>query len=201
MAGALLGRISGWVGAIFLGPRHPSDLASTRSHNILSVLVGAGLLWIGWNGFNGGGPYTVSPDAGVAVLNTNICTATSFLVWTLCDRLYYHKPSIIGAVNGMICGLVCITPAAGVVAGWGAIVMGILSGALPWMSMNLVGRKVRVLRKVDDVLGESEGAVMGREGEREGEREKGKDGLVGEGLVKRYGDAGSGSATATGSEQ
>ncbi|PQE04512.1 amt family ammonium transporter protein [Rutstroemia sp. NJR-2017a BVV2] len=138
--------ISGWVGAIFLSPRHPSDLASTRSHNILSALVSVGLLWIGWNGLNGGGPYAASPDAGVAVLNTNICTATSLLVWTVCDRIYYYKPSIIGAVNGMICGLRGSS-------GWGAIAMEVLSGAVPWMSMNLVGRKMRVLRKVDDVLG------------------------------------------------
>ncbi|KAM3081707.1 hypothetical protein ACMFMG_005157 [Clarireedia jacksonii] len=70
-----------------------------------------------------------------------IYTATSLLVWTLCDRLYFHKPSILGAVNSMIYGLARITPAAGVVAGWGAIVMGFLSGAAPWMTMNLMEKK------------------------------------------------------------
>jgi hypothetical protein len=81
-------------------------------------------------------PYTASPDgesfclshrnaldalllAGVAVLNTNVCTAMSLLTWTVWDVVFYRKPSVIGAVNGMITGLVAITPAAGFVAGWG----------------------------------------------------------------------------------
>lgn len=62
----------------------------------------------------------------------------SLLVWTILDVLYYKKPSIIGAVQGMITGLVAITPAAGVIAGWGAIVMGVLSGSIPWATMNLL---------------------------------------------------------------
>jgi Amt family ammonium transporter len=76
---------------------------------------------------------------GAAVLNTNICTATSLLVWTLCDYLYYKKPAILGSVQGMITGLVAITPAAGVIAGWAAIVMGVLSATIPWYTMNLLG--------------------------------------------------------------
>jgi ammonium transporter, Amt family len=116
-------------------------------------MVGAGILWIGWNGFNGGDPYAASPDAGAAVLNTNICTAMSTLVWTLLDILRYKKPSVLGAVNGMIAGLVAITPAAGVVAGWGAIILGVCSGSLPWVSMNIVQKKVALFRHVDDCLG------------------------------------------------
>jgi len=117
------------------------------------VLVGAGILWLGWNGFNGGDPYAANADAGAAVLNTNIATAVSLLVWTFMDMIYFKKPSVIGAVQGMITGLVAITPAAGVVAGWGAIVIGVLSGSIPWASMNFVGRKVAFLRNVDDTLG------------------------------------------------
>jgi Amt family ammonium transporter len=117
------------------------------------VLVGAGILWIGWNGFNGGDPYAASADAGAAVLNTNVATAMSFLVWTVLDIIYFKKPAVIGAVQGMITGLVAITPAAGVVSGWGAIIIGILSGSIPWVSMNIMGKKVRVFRLVDDTLG------------------------------------------------
>jgi Amt family ammonium transporter len=98
------------------------------------MMVGAGILWIGWNGFNGGDPYTASPDAGAAVLNTNITTAMSSLVWTICDIIYFKRASVIGAIQGMITGLVAVTPAAGFVAGWGAIIMGILSGTIPWVS-------------------------------------------------------------------
>ena len=144
---------AGFVGAWWIGPRLDADRNDNRPNNILAVLIGAGILWLGWNGFNGGDPYAASADAGVAVLNTNICAAMSMLSWTLCDYLYYGKPSIIGAVNGMITGLVAITPAAGVIAGWSAIALGLGSGAVPWASMNIFGKKVGFMRSVDDVLG------------------------------------------------
>ncbi|KAG8526198.1 uncharacterized protein KY384_000191 [Bacidia gigantensis] len=144
---------AGFIGAWWIGPRLPKDREDNRPNNILAVLIGAGILWLGWNGFNGGDPYAASPDAGVAVLNTNICAATSMLTWTLCDYIYYGKPSIIGAVNGMITGLVAITPAAGVVAGWSAILLGLGSGSVPWLSMNIFGKKVKGMRDIDDVLG------------------------------------------------
>ena len=116
------------------------------------MLVGAGILWIGWNGFNGGDPYAASPDAGVAVLNTNICTAMSSLVWVGMDLIYFRKPSVIGAIQGMITGLVAITPAAGFVAGWGAICLGVLSGTIPWVTMNIAGRRMTIFQHVDDTL-------------------------------------------------
>jgi Amt family ammonium transporter len=143
---------AGWVGAYWIGPRHDADRINFRPNNLGFVLVGAGILWTGWNGFNGGDPYAASPDAGAAVLNTNICTATSLLTWTLLDILYYKKPAVLGAVNGMITGLVAITPAAGVVTGWGAIVIGLCSGSIPWVSMNTL-KRVAVFRAVDDTLG------------------------------------------------
>lgn len=144
---------SGFVGAYLIGPRLARDREDNRPNNLIFVLVGAGLLWIGWNGFNGGDPYAANADAGVAVLNTNVCTAMSLLTWTLCDILYFKKPSVLGAVNGMITGLVAITPAAGVVATWGAVTMGALSGSIPWLSMNIMGKKVAFFRNVDDTLG------------------------------------------------
>lgn len=76
-------------------------------------LAGAGLLWMGWSGFNGGGPFVVSTVASLAVLNTHVCAAASIMVWVLLDTLYFGKPTVFGAIQGMITGLVCITPAAG----------------------------------------------------------------------------------------
>jgi len=143
---------AGFVGAYIIGPRPDHDRLDKRPNNTLMVLTGAGILWIGWNGFNGGDPYAASPDAGAAVLNTNVCTAISLLTWTLMDVIFYKKPSIIGAVQGMITGLVAITPAAGVVAGWGAIIIGALSGSIPWISMNVLG-KTKLMSHVDDTLG------------------------------------------------
>ncbi|KAF2105094.1 ammonium transporter [Rhizodiscina lignyota] len=123
---------AGFVGAYWIGPRIEEDLDDATPNNILLMLVGAGILWIGWNGFNGGDPYAASPDAGAAVLNTNLCTAFSSLVWVFMDLAYFRRPSVIGAIQGMITGLVAITPAAGVVAGWGAIALGLGSGIIPW---------------------------------------------------------------------
>ena len=122
---------AGFVAAHWVGPRLAADREDSRPNNILCVLIGAGILWIGWNGFNGGDPYAASSDAGAAVLNTNVATAMSLLTWTAWDMVYYKKPSVLGAVQGMITGLVAITPAAGVVAGWGAICIGFASGSIP----------------------------------------------------------------------
>jgi ammonium transporter, Amt family len=97
------------VGAWWIGPRIEEDLDDATPNNILLMLVGAGILWIGWNGFNGGDPYSASPDAGAAVLNTNLCTAFSSLVWVVMDLIYYRRPSVIGAIQGMITGLVSTT--------------------------------------------------------------------------------------------
>ena len=68
---------------------------------------------MGWAGFNGGGPFAANTIASLAILNTNVCTATSLLMWTALDVIVFGKPSVIGAVQGMITGLVCITPGAG----------------------------------------------------------------------------------------
>ena len=143
---------AGFVGAWWIGPRMDEDLEDSQPNNILMMLVGAGILWIGWNGFNGGDPYAASPDAGVAVLNTNLCTAFSSLVWVGMDLMYFRKPSVIGAIQGMITGLVAITPAAGFVAGWGAICLGLGSGTIPWVTMNIAGRRLSFFAHVDDTL-------------------------------------------------
>jgi len=143
---------AGFVGAYWIGPRIREDLEDNTPNNILVMLVGAGILWIGWNGFNGGDPYAASADAGVAVLNTNICTALSSLIWVGCDLAYYKRPSVIGAIQGMITGLVAITPAAGVVAGWGAVCLAVGSGTIPWFFLNIAGRKWAFFQAVDDTL-------------------------------------------------
>ncbi|HUZ71489.1 MAG TPA: ammonium transporter [Stellaceae bacterium] len=142
---------SGFVAAALIGPRLQQDREHFPPNSLLVTLIGAGILWLGWNGFNGGDPYFANADAGAAVLNTNTCTAVALLVWTLLDKMAYGKPSIIGAVNGMIAGLVAITPGAGYVNGWGAIIIGICAGIIPWLSMNKF-QKTKLMQKVDDTL-------------------------------------------------
>jgi ammonium transporter, Amt family len=143
---------SGFVAAALVGPRIQADRDQFPPNSLLITLVGAGILWLGWNGFNGGDPYFANADAGAAVLNTNTATAVALMVWTLMDKMAYGKPSVLGAVNGMIAGLVAITPAAGYVDGIGAIVIGVVAGIIPWLSMNKF-QKLGFMKKVDDVLG------------------------------------------------
>ncbi|CAI9108719.1 OLC1v1008396C1 [Oldenlandia corymbosa var. corymbosa] len=145
--------IAGITAAYWVGPRSKNDRERFPPNNVLLMLAGAGLLWMGWAGFNGGDPYSANIDSSMAVLNTNICAATSLLVWTWLDVIFFNKPSVIGAVQGMITGLVCITPGAGLVQGWAAIVMGILSGSIPWFTMMIVHKRWTLLQKIDDTLG------------------------------------------------
>lgn len=142
---------SGFVAAAVVGPRLQQDREHFPPNSLLVTLAGAGILWLGWNGFNGGDPYFANADAGAAVLNTNTATAVALLVWTLLDKMAYGKPSVIGAVNGMIAGLVAITPGAGFVDGWGAMIIGVCAGIIPWISMNWL-QKTKLMMKVDDTL-------------------------------------------------
>ncbi|KAL1531698.1 Ammonium transporter 2 member 5 [Salvia divinorum] len=144
--------VAGFTAAYWVGPRLTKDRERFPPNNILLMLAGAGLLWMGWTGFNGGDPYAASIDASLAIVNTHVCTATSLLTWLLLDIIFFGKPSIIGAVQGMITGLVCITPAAGVVQGWAAIIMGLCSGSIPWFTMMVVHKKSELLQKVDDTM-------------------------------------------------
>lgn len=143
--------VSGFTAAAIIGPRLAQDRAHFPPNSLLVTLIGAGILWLGWNGFNGGDPYFANADAGAAVLNTNTATAVALLVWTLMDYWAYVKPSVLGAVNGMIAGLVAITPGAGYVDGVGAIIIGICAGIIPWLAMNKL-QKTNLFMKVDDTL-------------------------------------------------
>ncbi len=144
--------VAGFVAAAVIGPRLQRDREIDAPNNVAMVAVGAGLLWLGWNGFNGGDPYASSMAASGAVLNTNLCTAVALLVWIAWDYLTGRKPSLIGTVNGMIVGLVAITPAAGYVNGWGAAAMGVIASTIVYFALNYLSRTT-LLRRVDDTLG------------------------------------------------
>ncbi|MQL71106.1 hypothetical protein Taro_003404 [Colocasia esculenta] len=145
--------VAGFTAAYWVGPRLKTDRDNFPPNNLLLMLAGAGLLWMGWTGFNGGDPFAANVVSSVAVLNTHICAATSILAWTCCDVVFFGKPSMIGAIQGMITGLVCITPGAGLVQGWAALVMGLVSGTIPWYTMMCLTKKWKLLQKVDDTLG------------------------------------------------
>src|SRR3954469_16229938 len=144
--------VSGFVAAWVIGPRLQRDREVDAPNNLAMVAVGAGLLWMGWNGFDGGDWYSAGDIASASLRNTNLCPAAAFLVWVALDYATGRKPSLIGSVNGMIVGLVAITPAAGFVNGWGAIIIGVVSSTLVYLALNYLSR-VRPFRNVDDTLG------------------------------------------------
>jgi ammonium transporter, Amt family len=147
--------VSGFVAASVIGPRLRKDRESGAPSNLPFVALGAGLLWMGWNGFNGGDPYFAGADASSAVINTNLAAAVALMTWLLLDFFASKekKPTFLGAVNGMICGLVAITPAAGYVNGFGALLIGLVAAGLVWSAMTYLPRYVWPFNKVDDALG------------------------------------------------
>ncbi|MGH8859898.1 MAG: ammonium transporter, partial [Jatrophihabitantaceae bacterium] len=144
--------VSGFVAAAMVGPRILRDRQSFKPNNLMMALAGGGLLWLGWSGFNGGDPYFANADAAAAVLNTHICTATALLTWMTWDIIRTGKPSTTGMINGMIAGLVAITPGAGWVDGYAAIIIGLLAGTVPWLTMTYLGNR-GIFKRVDDTLG------------------------------------------------
>jgi Amt family ammonium transporter len=146
--------VSGFVAAAVVGPRLKRDREHGVPNNLLMVSVGAGILWLGWNGFNGGDPYFAGADATAAVINTNLATAVAMMTWIAMDMIGGpgRKATFLGGINGMICGLVSITPAAGYVNGAGAIIIGVVASAVVWFAWNYLSR-VRPFSKVDDALG------------------------------------------------
>jgi Amt family ammonium transporter len=144
--------VSGFVAAAVVGPRLLEDRKDFEPNNLIMALAGAGLLWLGWNGFNGGDPYFSNADAAAAVLNTNIATAIALLSWLILDMFAVGKPNAVSMINGMITGLVAITPCAGYVDGFGAMVTGLLGGVIAWVALNKVG-PLTFIKRIDDTLG------------------------------------------------
>jgi Amt family ammonium transporter len=144
--------VSGFVAAAVIGPRLQRDREIDAPNNLLMVALGAGLLWLGWNGFNGGDPYFAGANSAAAVLNTNLSTGVALLVWIVWDYIGGDKPSLLGSVNAMITGLVAITPAAGFVNGYGAIAIGAIGATVVWLAIRFLSR-APIFRKVDDTLG------------------------------------------------
>ncbi|HJO75933.1 MAG TPA: ammonium transporter, partial [Pelagibacteraceae bacterium] len=126
--------IAGLVAAIVLGERKKRS----RPHNLLLSLIGTSLLWVGWFGFNAGSAVAANGAAGMAMLVTQIATATAGLSWMFAEWVFGKKPSLLGILSGAIAGLVAITPAAGFVGPVGAFFIGLIAGiACYWASTKL----------------------------------------------------------------
>ena len=133
--------IAGLVCCIVLGKRQGYGQEYMAPHNLVLTLIGTSLLWVGWFGFNAGSALDSGELAGSAMLNTHIAAAMAALVWMAIEWAARGKPSVLGILTGAIAGLGTITPAAGYVEPWAAMVIGILAGAVCyWASVILKTR-------------------------------------------------------------
>ena len=140
--------IAALVTALVLGNRKGFPTTSMQPHNMPMVVTGAGMLWVGWFGFNGGSSLTADGAAGMAILVTHIAAATGALTWMAIEWLRFGKPSVLGIVTGMVAGLGTITPASGYVGPAGALVIGIIAGIACFYATQYIKRTL----KIDDSL-------------------------------------------------
>jgi Amt family ammonium transporter len=122
--------IAGLVGAYVLGKRIGFGKEALMPHSLTLSMVGASLLWVGWFGFNAGSAGAANGAAGLAFINTVLATSAATLTWLAAEAMIKGKASMLGAISGAVAGLVCITPAAGLVGPGGALVMGLVVGPI-----------------------------------------------------------------------
>ncbi|MDR3071901.1 MAG: ammonium transporter, partial [Clostridiales Family XIII bacterium] len=140
--------VSGLVLAILVGKRQRYDKVTYRVHNIPFVMLGMALLWFGWFGFNAGSALAANELAGHAFLTTAVSAAAALVSWMVIDLLREGKPTLIGACTGVVAGLVGITPGAGFVPVYAALIIGLLVSPICYFGIALVKRII----KIDDAL-------------------------------------------------
>lgn len=140
--------ITGLVLAIVLGKRRGYNHLEYRPHNIPFIVLGAGLLWFGWFGFNSGSALGANKLAIHALLVTHSAAAIAMLSWMLIEKIMIGKPTIVGASTGAIVGLVAITPGAGFVPLWSSLIIGFLVSPVCYISIGIIKRKL----EIDDAL-------------------------------------------------
>ena len=136
------------VAAVTMGSRRGFPDRMTPPHNMTLTVMGAGMLWVGWFGFNGGSALAANGDAAMAIAVTHISAAAGAFVWMIAEWIRFGKPSVLGAVTGMVAGLATITPASGYVGPAGALIIGIAAGVVCFAATNFLKRTL----KIDDSL-------------------------------------------------
>ena len=132
---------------LVLGPRADYKKASILPHNVPFVLLGAGVLWFGWFGFNAGSALAASPVAGLAFVTTMLAPAATLVVWTLVDVARTGKPTSVGAATAIVVGLVAVTPAAGFISPLSALALGAIAAVPSYFAIQL-----RAKTSLDDSL-------------------------------------------------
>jgi Amt family ammonium transporter len=129
--------ISALVVALYLGPRKGYPKTVMSPNNLVMTMMGAGILWVGWFGFNAGSTVQSGLDTARALTMTQVSAASGAMTWMIIEALSFRKVTSLGFVSGILAGLVVITPAAGVVQPWGAIVLGALSSMACYFALNM----------------------------------------------------------------
>jgi Amt family ammonium transporter len=140
--------VAALVAALVIGKRKGFPTTAMPPHNMTMVVTGAGMLWVGWFGFNAGSALTADGRAGMAMLATHIAAASGALTWMFIEWKRFGKPSVLGVVTGMVAGLGTITPASGFIGPMGALAIGIIAGIVCFYATQYVKRKL----KIDDSL-------------------------------------------------
>ena len=136
------------VAALVLGNRKGFPQQAMPPHNLTMTVTGAGMLWVGWFGFNAGSALAANGDAGMAMLVTHISAAAGSLAWMMMEWVKYGKPSVLGIVTGMVAGLGTITPASGFVGPGGALIIGFSAGIVCYYATQAIKQRF----KIDDSL-------------------------------------------------
>ncbi len=140
--------VAALVTAIVLGPRKGFPTTAMMPHNLTMTITGAGMLWVGWFGFNGGSALAADGNAAMAMVVTHISAATGAMTWMFIEWKRFGKPSALGAVTGMVAGLGTITPASGFVGPAAALIIGLLAGGICFTATQYIKRVL----KIDDSL-------------------------------------------------
>ena len=134
--------ISGLVGCLMLGKRLGYQREPMPPHSLTMTLIGTGLLWVGWFGFNAGSALGAGGVAGLAMINTFTATAAGGIAWIVAEKVAGHKSTLLGACSGVIAGLVAITPAAGNAGPFGAIILGAIASVLCYVFVTSIKPKL-----------------------------------------------------------
>ena len=152
--------VSALVAALVLGPRKDYGRQAVLPHNVPFTLLGAGLLWFGWFGFNGGSALAANELAGLAFANTLLAPMTTLVVWTLLDYTRTGRATAVGAATGIVVGLVAVTPAAGFISPAGALILGGIAALPSYFAISLRSR-TRIDDSLDVFAGHGVGGLTG----------------------------------------
>nr|VFJ54714.1 MAG: ammonium transporter [Candidatus Kentron sp. FW] len=153
--------VSAITAAVVMGVRKGFPEISMPPHNLAISVAGAGMLWVGWYGFNAGSALAANGDAGMALLVTHISAAAGSLAWMIAEWMKYGKPSVLGIITGMVAGLGTITPASGFVGPGGALVIGIVAGFACFTATNYLKRALKIDDSLDVFPVHGVGGILG----------------------------------------